>query len=206
MKHEYMTALYGTNHTVPCLCTIICVLCQFLKTYCAVYSHKGYMTSKHFPHYRTPVDSLQIGPVRRSLDIFICRLKQTVEKTNKQTNTNHADDYNGLDDHGTSMSDPTCYDEYHLKTLTLWNACRIYFVECVSTIRHILSVIHYTIQWSVCFQLTHFPCDDCENIYTLSYYHHQIGSANYYPLFRVRSWSNGGRCVSFCILLFYMDT
>ena len=28
-----------------------------------------------------------------------------------------------------------------------------------------------------------------ERIYTLSYYHHQIGSMNYYPLFRVRSWN-----------------
>ena len=30
-----------------------------------------------------------------------------------------------------------------------------------------------------------------------SYYHHQIGSMNYYPLFRVRSWNNGLRCMSF---------
>ena len=34
----------------------------------------------------------------------------------------------------------------------------------------------------------------------LSYYHHQIGSMNYYPLFRVRSWNNGMRCMSFYIL------
>ena len=38
-------------------------------------------------------------------------------------------------------------------------------------------------------------------IYTLSYYHHQIGSMNYYPLFRARSWSNGVRCMSFYILM-----
>ena len=39
------------------------------------------------------------------------------------------------------------------------------------------------------FQFNHFPCDDWDNIYTLSYYHHhhQIGSMNFYPLFRVRS-------------------
>ena len=36
----------------------------------------------------------------------------------------------------------------------------IYFVECVSKIKHIFSVIHYTIYGTVCFQLTHFPCDD----------------------------------------------
>ena len=71
----------------------------------------------------------------------------------------------------------------------------------MSKIRHILSVIHYKIRGSMCFQLTHFPCDDWENIYTLSYYHHRIGSMNYYPLFRVRSWNNGVRCMSFCILI-----
>ena len=35
-----------------------------------------------------------------------------------------------------------------------------------------------------------------EIICTLSYYHHQIGSMNYYPLFTVRSWNNGMRCMS----------
>ena len=38
-------------------------------------------------------------------------------------------------------------------------------------------------------------------IYTLSYYHHQIGSMNYYPLFRIRSWNNRVRCMSFYILM-----
>ena len=33
-----------------------------------------------------------------------------------------------------------------------------------------------------------------ERIYT--FYHHQIGSMNYYLLFRVRSWNNGMRCMS----------
>ena len=74
-------------------------------------------------------------------------------------------------------------------------------IECVSKIKHILSVIHCTICGAVCFQFTHFSCDDCENIYTLSYYHHQIGSMNYHQLFRVRSWNNGVRCMSFYILI-----
>ena len=39
------------------------------------------------------------------------------------------------------------------------------------------------------------------HIYTLSYYHNQIGSMNYCPLFRVRSWNNGVRCMSFYILI-----
>ena len=39
-----------------------------------------------------------------------------------------------------------------------------------------------------------------EYIY-LSYYHHQIGSMNYYPLIRVRSWNDGVRCMSLYILM-----
>ena len=65
-----------------------------------------------------------------------------------------------------------------------------------------LSVIHYTICGAVCFQFTHFLCDDWKNIYTLSYYHHQIGSMNYYQLFLgLGSWNNGMRCMSFYILI-----
>ena len=71
----------------------------------------------------------------------------------------------------------------------------------VCKIKHILSVIHYTICGAVCFQFTHFSCDDLENAYTLSYHHHhQIRSMKYYPLFRVRSWNNGVHCMSFYIL------
>ena len=39
-----------------------------------------------------------------------------------------------------------------------------------------------------------------ERIYTLSYYHHKIGCMNYYPLFMVRWWKNGMRCMSLSIL------
>ena len=39
-----------------------------------------------------------------------------------------------------------------------------------------------------------------ERIYTLSHYHHQIGSMIYYPLFRVRTWNNGMRCIFLYIL------
>ena len=35
----------------------------------------------------------------------------------------------------------------------------------------------------------------------LSCYHHQIGSMNYYPLFRVRSWNNCMGCMSLYILM-----
>ena len=37
----------------------------------------------------------------------------------------------------------------------------------VCKIKHILSVIHYTICGAVCSQFTHFPCDGWENIYIL---------------------------------------
>ena len=39
------------------------------------------------------------------------------------------------------------------------------------------------------------------SIYNFSYYHHQIGSMNYYPLFKVRSRNNCMRCMSLYILL-----
>ena len=78
---------------------------------------------------------------------------------------------------------------------------RYNFFECVIKINHILSVIHYTICGAVCIQFTNFLRDDWENIHTLSYYDHQIGSMNYYPLFRVRSWNNGMRCMFFYILM-----
>ena len=49
--------------------------------------------------------------------------------------------------------------------IELINACQIYFVGCVSKIKHILSVISHTICGAVSFQLTHFSCDDWENVY-----------------------------------------
>ena len=56
------------------------------------------------------------------------------------------------------------------------------------------------------FSLPIHPCD-WENIYTLSYYHHQIGRMIYYPLFRDRSCNNGVRCMSFYILIMkYKET
>ena len=72
------------------------------------------------------------------------------------------------------------------------------FVEFVSKICHIFSVIQYTIYGAVYFQFTFAMI---ERIYTLSYCHHQIGSMNYYQLFRVRSWNNGMRCTSLSILM-----
>ena len=56
--------------------------------------------------------------------------------------------------------------------------------------------------WGCVFSVCPFPLWWLrEYIYTLCYYHHQIGSTNYYPLFMVRSWNNGMRCMSFYILM-----
>ena len=82
--------------------------------------------------------------------------------------------------------------------IELIDGCQIYFIECVSKIKHILSVIHYTICGAACFQFTHVPCDDWDKIYIYIYtlsYRHQIGSMNYYRLLRVRSWNNAMRCM-----------
>ena len=62
------------------------------------------------------------------------------------------------------------------------------------------SIIFHAIYGPVCIQLTYSPYDDCDNTCTLSYYHHQIWSMSHLPLFMVRSWNNGMRCMSFYIL------
>ena len=51
-----------------------------------------------------------------------------------------------------------------------------------------------------------FPISLVMKIYTLSYYHHPIGSMNYYPLFRVMSWNNSLRCTSLYIITIIEET
>ena len=53
----------------------------------------------------------------------------------------------------------------YLKTMNLLNVCQIYFIECVSKIKHIFSVIHCPLCGAICFQFNHFPRDDWENIH-----------------------------------------
>ena len=65
-----------------------------------------------------------------------------------------------------------------------------------------LSIVHYM---GLCVFSLPISLMMTEKIYTLSYNHHQIGSMNYYPLFRVRSWNNGMRCMSLYILLISRD-
>ena len=83
-------------------------------------------------------------------------------------------------------------------TISLSSLCKLIkcmsgiFVECVSKIAHILSVIHYTI---------YFPCDDWENICFVL-----LSSSNrkyeLLSIVRVRSWNNGMRCT--CMSLFIL--
>ena len=60
----------------------------------------------------------------------------------------------------------------YLKVLNFWNACRAHFVECVPTIKSILSTNFHEIYGAVCIQLTHFSYEDFENMFILSCYHH----------------------------------
>ena len=57
--------------------------------------------------------------------------------------------------------------------------------DCVSKIKSIISIFH-TIYMAVRIQIAHFSYVDCENVCTLSYYHHQIRSMIHLPLFMVR--------------------
>ena len=45
----------------------------------------------------------------------------------------------------------------YLRTLNLWNACQIYFVECVSKIKHIFSVFQIYHIWGCVFSVYPFP-------------------------------------------------
>ena len=65
----------------------------------------------------------------------------------------------------------------------------IFFLVCVSKIRSVPSTIFRAIYGT-----------DYENTCIWSNYHHQIGSMTHLPLFRVRSWNNDMRCMSFHIL------
>ena len=64
--------------------------------------------------------------------------------------------------------------------------CQIYFVEWVSKITHILSVIYIQYVGFYVFSLPITLAMMREYIYIiLSYYHHQIGSISHYPLFKL---------------------
>ena len=54
--------------------------------------------------------------------------------------------------------------------------------------------------WGCMFSVYPIPSWWLREYIALSYHHHQIGSMNYYPFFRARSWNNGMRSMSLYIL------
>ena len=75
-------------------------------------------------------------------------------------------------------------------------ACRSYSFIC--TQHHLIIIIVQTYLKTFNLPISTVMID---RLYTLSYYHHQIGSMNYYPLFRVRSWNNCMLCMFLYILI-----
>ena len=73
------------------------------------------------------------------------------------------------------------------KVFNFWNACKVHSVECVPKIKPVLSTKSLVM-------IVKYTC-------SLSYYYHQIGRMNHLALFRVRSWNNGMRCMSFYVLI-----
>ena len=62
---------------------------------------------------------------------------------------------------------------------------------------YILQIISHAKCGAVCVQFTHSSYDHCRNMCSLyHYYHHQIESMIYLPLFRVRPRNNGMRRLS----------
>ena len=57
--------------------------------------------------------------------------------------------------------------------------------------------------WGCMFSVCPIPSWWLREYIALSYYHHQIGSMDYYPLFRIMSWNNGMRCMSLYILMMW---
>ena len=70
----------------------------------------------------------------------------------------------------------------------------------LGVVSFLLSIIFYVIYESLLFFSLPIHLVMIVKLCTLSY-HHQIGSMNHYPLFKVRSWNNGMRCMSCCVLI-----
>ena len=70
-------------------------------------------------------------------------------------------------------------------------------IECVSTIKLIISVIFHAIYGTVYSAYQFLLWWLC----TLSYYHNQIRSMTHLPFCRVKPWTNGMRCISFYIIM-----
>ena len=84
---------------------------------------------------------------------------------------------------------------FHTETYTLLILVLSY-TPCTIKVSYPLFII-----WGCMFSVYPIPSWWLREYIALSYYHHQIGSMNYYPLFRVSSWNNGMRCMSLYILM-----
>ena len=89
----------------------------------------------------------------------------------------------------------------HLKMSAIFSPPRGFIARTKTTYPTLyknISVIHHTICGAVWFQLTNFCCDDWENIYI----YYVLLSLSNQNLFRVRSWKNGVRWMSFFIFIY----
>ena len=91
----------------------------------------------------------------------------------------------------------------HFNLLQVTTACQIYFVECVSKIKHIsqLSIIQYMGLCVFSLPISLVMIERIHFVLLVLSSSNWTGSMNYYPLFRVRSWNNGMRCMSLYILI-----
>ena len=89
-----------------------------------------------------------------------------------------------------------------LTVLNCWYASPMYSVSSVCLGLGWFSQLSFMQYMGLClFNLPIFSYDDCENICTWSYYHHQIGSMTRLQLFWVMSWNKCMRFMSFYILV-----
>ena len=79
----------------------------------------------------------------------------------------------------------------------------IFYRVCEQVWAYSLSYLLCNI-WGCMFSVYPIPSWWLGEYIALSYCHHQIGSMNYYPLFRVGWWNNGFRCMSLYTLLVYV--
>ena len=83
----------------------------------------------------------------------------------------------------------TVWKEWHIKYLSVIFC--LFISVCLKW-----SPFSRVIFYAVWCQLAHLSIDDCENISTSSYDHHQLRNMDHHPLLRVRAWNNGMLCIS----------
>ena len=94
----------------------------------------------------------------------------------------------------------------YLKALNLWNACQIYFVECVSKIKIFspLSIIQHVGLYVFSLPISLVMIERIYILCLIIIIKSEVWTYN--SLFRVRSWNNGVRCMSSYILMGQLNT